>query len=166
MFSAGSMAELKASDGKCIQMICVVMMGMKRVPKVKVSKGECQKDWIGQLFSWKWKHRHIFLWSFYFSLFNTKILATLNTLGGSSSSTIQPCNLQLWVGRERTPSTLLLTITFSFFMLQQGLENYGQQAKSGLLSVNFFFLIVGTIQKKTILLHIITMWNSNLSVLE
>lgn len=44
MFSAGSMAELKASDGKCIQMICVVMMGMKRVPKVKVSKGECQKD--------------------------------------------------------------------------------------------------------------------------
>ena len=44
MFSAGSVAELKASDGKCIQMICVVMMRMKRVPKVKVSKGECQKD--------------------------------------------------------------------------------------------------------------------------
>lgn len=38
------MAELKASDGKCIQMTCVVMMGMQRVPKVKVSKEECQKD--------------------------------------------------------------------------------------------------------------------------
>lgn len=38
------MAELKASDGKCIQMTCVVMMGMKRVTKVKVSKGESQKE--------------------------------------------------------------------------------------------------------------------------
>ena len=44
------MAELKASDGKCIQMTCVVMMGMKRVTKVKVSKGESQKDWTGNCF--------------------------------------------------------------------------------------------------------------------
>ena len=51
MFSAGSMAELKASDGKCIQMICVVMMGMKRVPKVKVSKGECQRTELANCFS-------------------------------------------------------------------------------------------------------------------
>lgn len=51
MFSAGSVAELKASDGKCIQMICVVMMGMKRVPKVKVSKGECQRTELANCFS-------------------------------------------------------------------------------------------------------------------